>query len=450
MKDNKMVQSLILFFVLFFILSSLAPIICVGNSIEEGSMSKKIDFYRCPSSNQYVFKNISYENQKKNIGSFNEITIKKTNEKNTNLMDSPWPMFCQNIQHTGQSQYSTENNPGIEKWNYKVEGLIEDTPIIDNDGNIYFGAFVNDYLYCLYPNCTLKWKYELNHYIWGSSPAIGEDGTIYVGSWDHHLYAIYPNGTTKWVFSAYDTIATSPVISNEGIIYFGVMGPGYDKGRVYALYPNGTEKWHYDTSLWIVSNPAIGTDGTIYIGSADRYVYALYPNGTLRWKFHIGDEIHSHPSIADDGTIYIGSNDGYLYAINPNGTEKWKFNTRWGMYNNPSIANDGTIYVGTDQLYALYPNGTLRWSFVFGYDEWVGGSSPAISADGTIYIGTHIGSMSGGDIVAINPDGTERWQKRIANEWVESSPSIGEDGTIYIGSSSDDHGYSYGFFMPLV
>ena len=31
-------------------------------------------------------------------------------------MDSAWPMYCQNVRHTGQSPYSTINNPGIEKW----------------------------------------------------------------------------------------------------------------------------------------------------------------------------------------------------------------------------------------------------------------------------------------------------------------------------------------------
>ena len=39
-------------------------------------------------------------------------------------------------------------------------------------------------------------------------------------------------------------------------------------------------------------------------------------------------------------------------------------------------------------------------------------------------------------MVAVNPDGTERWRERISNCWVESSPCIGSDGTVYICSSS--------------
>jgi outer membrane protein assembly factor BamB len=38
-------------------------------------------------------------------------------------------------------------------------------------------------------NGTLKWKFETGSQI-ESSPAIAEDGTIYMGFWDDYLYAI--------------------------------------------------------------------------------------------------------------------------------------------------------------------------------------------------------------------------------------------------------------------
>jgi len=442
--------------IFLFIVSSIIPMV-IGNTNDEKIEDEYFD--EIYFANYDVYENIEFENYREiNKGELiedsksYEIPISKKSTQILPLdgpMDSAWSMFGHDTRHTGQSPYSTVDNPGTERWRFETEGTIEDTPIISNDGTIYFRGAVDFqpyYLVALYPNGSLKWRYKTDGSLWGSSPAIDEDGTIYVGSWDWGLYAIYPNGSLKWRFPSGATVASSPIIDDDGIIYYGIMGPGDDTGRIYALYPNGTEKWHYDTGYWIVSHPAIGDDGTVYIGSGDHYLYALYPNGTLRWRFNTGDEIHGHPSIAEDGTIYIGSNDEYLYAIYPNnGTEKWRFDTTWGLYGNPSIANDGTIYIGTDKLYAIYPNGTLRWSFVLGYDEWVASSSPAISSEGTIYIGTHIGSMSGGDIVAVNPDGTERWRKRIANNWVESSPSIGEDGTVYIGSSWDNSGWPGGY-----
>ena len=40
---------------------------------------------------------------------------------------------------------------------------------------------------------SLKWRYATGSYVW-SSPAIGSDGTIYVGSYDGYLYAITSTG----------------------------------------------------------------------------------------------------------------------------------------------------------------------------------------------------------------------------------------------------------------
>ena len=57
----------------------------------------------------------------------------------------------------------------------------------------------DDNLYAINPDGTQKWAFSTGSYI-TSSPAIGADGTIYVGSDDDNLYAINPDGTQKWAF----------------------------------------------------------------------------------------------------------------------------------------------------------------------------------------------------------------------------------------------------------
>ena len=220
------------------------------------------------------------------------------------------------------------------------------------------------------------------------------------------------------------------------------MGPG-SIGRIYAIYPDGTEKWHYDTGYWITSDPAIGDDGTLYIGSGDHYFYALYPNGTLRWRFPTGDIIKGPASIAEDGTVYISSYDDYLYALYPNGTLRWKTEIWYGSNTNPSIGLDGTIYIcSASKLFAINPDdGDIDWEFDLGGS--VMKSSSAICADGIIYTGIEIGDNDGGEIVAVNRDGTERWRERLSNCWVDSSPCISSDGTIYISSASKNPGGNY-------
>jgi len=461
MKNENTKTCLVAWIILLFIFSTITPLV-IGYDAEITDVEFMDDlaydcYYNCNSSRasyyrEYLQGYSSDDNLESDRTDFLEesdvenvteiVEIEPDISSVDGPMDSPWPMKCQNNRHTGLSPYSTADNYGAEKWRFETDGWVEGGPVIADDGTIYFGSF-DCYLYALNSDGTLKWKYKVGDWIW-STPAIANDGTIYIGTYGDYLYAINPDGTREWSFCAWGSIVTSPAIAEDGTIYFGTM-KGFDKGDIYAVNPNGTEKWHYQTDYFIVSDPAIADDGTIYIGSGDSYLYALHPDGTLRWRFKTGKDIKAPPSIADDGTIYFDSFDGYFYALYPNGTMKWRTGGGGVGFASASIDKDGTIYLGGDQkLYAIYPNGTRKWSFYLGSSRThIGHSSPAIGTDGTIYIGTHIISSAGGDIIAVNPDGTERWRKRIANNWVESSPCIGADGTVYVGSSSETSGGGY-------
>ena len=74
------------------------------------------------------------------------------------------------------------------------------------------------------------WEFETGDVV-NSSPAIGSDGTVYVGSRDNSLYAI--NGRT------------------------------------------GDKLWEFATGGGVDSYPAIGSDGRVYVGSRDNKLYAI-------------------------------------------------------------------------------------------------------------------------------------------------------------------------------
>jgi outer membrane protein assembly factor BamB len=225
----------------------------------------------------------------------------------------------------------------------------------------------------------MKWMFDMTDWVF-SSPTIGNDGTIYVGSFNHYFYAINPNGTERWHFETGDSILSSAAIDNNGTIYFG----SHDT-YLYALYPNGSMEWRYKTGDSIKGSPSIGDDGTVYVCSWDNYLYAINPNGTLKWKFGTGDATDTSPAIAQDGTIYIGSYDRKIYSIAPNGTKNWAYQTSGPVPSSPAIDKNGIIYCGSEDgnLYAFNPNGTLRWTFDAGNSIE---SSAVIGEDGTIYI----------------------------------------------------------------
>ena len=350
---------------------------------------------------------------------------KSSNINPPHLLRAAWPEFHQNNSRTGLSPYDTNSDTGVLKWSYATRNLIFSSPAIGPDGTIYVGS--NDHnLYAINPNGALKWSYTTSGVI-ASSPAIGADGMIYVWSADGNVYAISPKGTMKWKYKSGGG-GSSPAIGADGTIYVGL----------YALTPTGTVKWSYTISddVGVMSSPAIGADGTIYVGCIAGsmaeghigYLYAISPNGALKWSYTTGDWVVSIPAVSTDGTIYFGSLDGNFYAINPDGTLKWSYTTKWPIWSSPSIAKDGTIYFGADngKVYALKPTGRLKWSYSAG--SYVK-SSPAISADGTIYVGS-----GNGELYAINPNGKLKWSYRTGWLIEDSSPAIGVDGTIYVGS----------------
>ena len=49
-------------------------------------------------------------------------------------------------------------------------------------------------LYAFNPDGTQKWVFPTGGIV-TSSPALGADGTVYVGSHDNNFYAINPDGT---------------------------------------------------------------------------------------------------------------------------------------------------------------------------------------------------------------------------------------------------------------
>ncbi|HOJ16552.1 MAG TPA: PQQ-binding-like beta-propeller repeat protein [Caldisericia bacterium] len=310
-----------------------------------------------------------------------------------------WPMFQYDARRTGQCPYDTSKNNGTLKWKFKVGGLIYSSPAIGSDGTIYVGTD-DDYLYALNPDGTLKWKFKANNAI-SSSPAISSDGTIYVGSLD----AINPDGSLKWKFETRVVSDSIPAISKNGTIYIGEERSIFYEEYFYAINPDGSLKWKFETDRGIDSSAAIAADGTIYVGtdelyqrgnklgSNNNYFYALNPDGTLKWKFKVKEGRHySSPAISSDGTIYVGVfgtlADDYLYALNPDGSLKWKFKAGASL-SSPAISSDGTIYVGSTDtyLYAINPDGSLKWKFKAGDSL----SSPAISSDGTIYVGVDEG-----------------------------------------------------------
>ncbi len=79
------------------------------------------------------------------------------------------------------------------------------------------------------PAATIRWHVPAGLVL--SSPAVGNDGTVFVGSTDGNFYAIDGvHGTVKWTYPVGAAINSSPAIGSDGSVYFTA-----DDGNLYAL-----------------------------------------------------------------------------------------------------------------------------------------------------------------------------------------------------------------------
>lgn len=297
------------------------------------------------------------------------------------------------------------------------------SPALGHDGAVYIGTFQGQLL-AFNPDGTKRWAFKTGLEM-ASSPAVGADETVYIGCRDRKFYAVDKRGKCKWSFKTGAWVDASAAIAAEGTIYFG----SWDK-QFYALNPDGSKKWSFKTGGPIVSSAAIDATGVIYFGSHDRKFYALNPDGSKRWDYATGGAILSSPAISAEGALYFTSVDGKLHALNSNGTRRWELHTGGISGASPVLGVDGTIYVLVNTNYcAVDPEGKFRW--IGGY--WnppaveSGGAAAAVLANGLIVF-----TGGNGYVMAVPPEDKD-WVWNYARTGpIYSSVVVSPQGTVYV------------------
>ena len=170
--------------------------------------------------------------------------------------------------------------------------------MIGGDGVVYVQA--RRHLLALNPDVSVKWNFVSDvapanaHY---SSPAIDPEGRIYWGMGDARVVcAVGPEGAFLWSYKTGGQVQSSPSIGSDDSIYVG----SYDN-NFYAFTSAGALSWSYLTAYHILSSPAIDDSGRIYVGSEDNRLRVFTAGGALVWVYEAKYDIDSSPAIGSDG-----------------------------------------------------------------------------------------------------------------------------------------------------
>jgi outer membrane protein assembly factor BamB len=393
------------------------------------------------------------------------------------------PMYQMDAQHTGRSPYIGPRQPLLLRtFDTSVVDVpdpmfqssdIQSSAAIAPDGTAYIGLH-NGTVFALRDpvaagnQLAARWSFHPpGGSSWHSTPAIGRDGTVYVGFSTNSstpdaqgtLYALQaPNaGIDPAVLWSVDLgpgrQTSSPTIGPDGTIY--AMG---GMGRLSAISPDGQVQWTVQTGPTLKSSPALGQDGTVYVASMNGKVYAVAPpsdgsseHGSVKWTFRFaefpgkGPPVVSHsppagadgfgtgasPTIGPDGTIYIGANNSNFYAISPEGQLEWMFEAQReiaGIWSTAALSADNmTLYFGANKggIYAVDRiDGSLRWQYPIVGSIY---SSPALDASQVLYTASTVGH-----VFAIDATNGHLIFDYDAQAPVWTAPAIRPDGSILI------------------
>ena len=184
------------------------------------------------------------------------------------------------------------------------------TPLVTRAGSIILPR--QSFLDSISPSGSHEWDLELTSGHLGQA-ALSNDGIIYVGDNEGVLFAADSSGYKKWRFDSTGSVVGSPVIDQEGVVYFTTGN------AVFALNPDGNLRWRSaaPSKSGFLTAPTLAADGTLYVG-AEAALVALHPDGTQKWSLHLPSP-SSSPSIGPDGTIYFACGS-WVCAVEDSGS----------------------------------------------------------------------------------------------------------------------------------
>ncbi len=378
---------------------------------------------------------------------------------NEHIASSPWPTMRGDLQATGRSNEVGPENPEI-KWTLQLTGDFDlASPIIGPDGTIYIGTGRRGVVEAINPDGTIKWSKDIGTLDPGEEEVFAElfsdtdgkrtthmagildkNGTLYILAHERLNAIDSKTGDVKWIFKLFTAdrrVPTSPAIGNDGTIYVtGNIGRGLGNYGIFAVNPDGTEKWRFNTQTWLHGPIAIGPDGTIYAGGEGRRVYAVNPDGTKKWDTReVGSNLPGYiftgVLLDDDGNTYVGVKPNLVASYDPQGEERWVSLVIGAadMLGQAALSPDGSLlYIGSvgegRMFHALdTKTGRTKWRCSIPGVH----SSPIVDAKGTIYIGGEDGK-----VYAINPDGKIKWTVDVGGGGMFlSSLAMGKNGMLY-------------------
>jgi hypothetical protein len=374
--------------------------------------------------------------------------------------EGQWPMLNSDPAHTGVGRYNVSTYAPRILWKVDPLGsvlesdgitnyisIIASRPVIGPDGNIIVVQHSGN-ISTVDPDGKIIWRSHISGHPLHCTPAIGADGTIYLGALNETdpegaaaIYAVSKDGTSIWRVQLNDTW-DSPLsisIDRDGTLYCTAfvlnysdpLNAGYDGGVVFALNPSGKMLWSSLFPSTLGSSPALANDGSIYVHARDG-LFAFARNGSQRWVVPLENSYEVSEVVTTQNSSAVLIHNGTLLSVSSEGIIEWQSERDFGTWGGTPLAyyEHTLIVVGNfgEGINFYMENGTMKG--YFSPMALHGFAQAAISNNGLIIIFNEY------SLAAFGVDGREVWKiepdLHCTGSSGQDSPIIGEDGRIYL------------------
>ena len=180
------------------------------------------------------------------------------------------------------------DSAGQARWTFLTGAEITSSPALDGDGSVYFNS-TDGYLYRLKSDGTEQWRCRIGGGSDGS-PVLAENGNVFIAA-AYEVLSVSPLGAIVRRWGSPCWMDETPVVA-QGTVCFSKPWR-----QLWAKTADGADLWEGQFTNNLSSSPVISDQGLIYF-CCGTYVQALQPPVTLRpakspWPMFRADARHT-------------------------------------------------------------------------------------------------------------------------------------------------------------
>jgi hypothetical protein len=212
----------------------------------------------------------------------------------------------------GASERRTDLSASV-AWRFHAGGTLPGPPAIGPDGTAYLGTSDGSFI-AIGTDGVLRWSVTLEGTI-GWSPVVDDSGRVYVATTAQKVHAFFPSGVRGWALRTPVRVATEPVLAPWGILFGG------GDGSVWAVSSRGAPLWHVETGQ--SPSAAAGIFGQRMVVPTAAGDAMFYDGASRRFVAHLGNAVRSAPLVFRDGSAAVLSGSS-LYRLDPSAAVLWR------------------------------------------------------------------------------------------------------------------------------